>query len=390
MQDRTTRRAMLPTGSKTQDADRSGMKTVDVAILGGGFAGLNAARLLHQAGVGFHLFEARDRLGGRILTVDETGQPASDGFDLGPSWFWPRMQPGLAALVSTLGLPVFAQHATGDLMFERSPRETPFRTGVAGQDQGSMRLAGGMGALVRALAQNLPAECLQVNTPVTHLRLVPGGVILTVGAKDQAEDHLMARHVVSTLPPRLMAKAIRFDPAMDPANLDCWRDMPTWMAPHAKFVAVYDRPFWRAMGLSGMAQSLVGPLGEIHDATTAGGAAALFGFVAVPAVRRATLSQDALIRAAVDQLTRLFGPEAATPRATLVKDWATDPWTATPADSTASGHPDAPIAPLVTGVWADRLDLAGSESSAHEPGYLAGAEAVSDRVARAVIRRMGR
>lgn len=29
--------------------------------------------------------------------------------------------------------------------------------------------------------------------------------------------------------------------------------------------AIYDRPFWREAGLSGTAQSMVGPLAEIHD-----------------------------------------------------------------------------------------------------------------------------
>ena len=57
-------------------------------------------RLMWAAGADFQLFEARDRLGGRILTVDDTGAPSDDGFDLGPAWIWPRVQPALAALVS--------------------------------------------------------------------------------------------------------------------------------------------------------------------------------------------------------------------------------------------------------------------------------------------------
>ena len=101
-----------------------------VAILGGGLAGLNAARLLHQAGVDFRLYEARDRFGGRILTVDAAGLPAEDGFDLGPSWFWPQMQPDIAALVATLGLTSFSQHSAGDVIFERMSREGPRRYAV--------------------------------------------------------------------------------------------------------------------------------------------------------------------------------------------------------------------------------------------------------------------
>ncbi len=70
-----------------------------VAIIGGGLAGLCAARLLHAAGVDFQLLEARERLGGRILSVDATGLASDDGFDLGPSWFWPEMQPALGGYV---------------------------------------------------------------------------------------------------------------------------------------------------------------------------------------------------------------------------------------------------------------------------------------------------
>jgi hypothetical protein len=141
------------------------MTRTEVAILGGGLAGLNAARVLHQAGIAVQLFEARDRLGGRILTVGETCTPDSGGFDLGPSWFWPRMQPELATLVTELGIRSFGQHSAGDLLFERSLREPPQRANGAGQDQGSMRLASGTGALVQALAKDLPVECLHLTAP---------------------------------------------------------------------------------------------------------------------------------------------------------------------------------------------------------------------------------
>ena len=127
------------------------MTDTTVAIIGAGLAGLHAARLLHRAGVDFHLFEARDRVGGRILTVDDRGALAEDGFDLGPSWFWPQMHPVMAALVDELGLPFFQQHGTGDLVFERTLRESPQRVPGFAQEPTSMRLAGGTAALVRAL-----------------------------------------------------------------------------------------------------------------------------------------------------------------------------------------------------------------------------------------------
>jgi monoamine oxidase len=68
------------------------------------------------------------------------------------------------------------------------------------------------------------------------------------------------------------------------------------MAPHAKFFAMYERPFWRDAGLSGTAQSLVGPLAEMHDATTASGQSALMGFLGVDADMRASLGEAALAK----------------------------------------------------------------------------------------------
>lgn len=277
------------------------MNRTGVAILGGGLAGLNAARLLHRAGRPFRLFEARDRFGGRILTVDRDGTPSPEGFDLGPSWFWPAMQPEFARLVADLGLRPFPQAVAGDFLFERSRDEPAQRGNGAAFDQGSMRIAGGTGALIHALVQGLPPDCLHR----------------------------------------------------------------------------------RDAGLSGMAQSLAGPLAEIHDATTAAGEAALFGFVGLPAGPRAALGQAEVIRRALDQLARLFGPQAARPLATLLKDWAADPYTATAADAAAAAHPVPSRLPWVTGAWAARLAFAGSEASATDPGYLAGAAEASARAVRA-------
>lgn len=356
------------------------MTSTSVAIIGAGLAGLNAARLLHRGGVDFQLFEARERAGGRILTVGASGAPAEDGFDLGPSWYRPQMQPAIADLVAELALPSFAQHSSGDMVFERQAGEGPQRFPGMRQEPESMRLVGGTAALVRALLRDLPQGALHFGTPVTALRLGAEGVTVTAGGRT-----LDARHVVLALPPRLLAERIQLHPAPWPQDLARWKATATWMAPHAKVVVLYDRPFWREAGFSGTAQSLVGPLGEIHDATTASGKAALFGFSGVPARNRAAIGQHSLTRAVIQQLTRLFGPEAALPHATLVMDWAADPWTATAADSTAGGHPAPWRGEWVTGDWAGRLILAGSETSPENPGYLAGAVEASQRAARMIM-----
>lgn len=362
-----------------------GHQPTRVAILGGGVAGLNAARLLHRAGIPFHLFEARDRLGGRILTPGEAGAPEDDGFDLGPAWFWPHLQPQLADLVAELGVTAMPQHSAGDLLYEHSPNAAPQRMRPPWADQRSMRLVGGTAALVRALSRDLPGGCLSLATEVTGLTRAEAGVRLAFAAKEPPANPVLVRHVISTLPPRLMASAVRLDPTPPEAMLDLWRSTRTWMATQAKIVAVFPTAFWREAGLSGMAQSRVGPLAEIHDASTASGKAALFGFVGLTPQARRAMTGDTVTRAAILQLERLFGPQAAQPQAILMKDWAEDRFTTAEADIHAHGHPQATNAAWVSGTWSDCLALAGSETSRTEPGYLAGAIEASGRAARALM-----
>ncbi|MDP1768056.1 MAG: FAD-dependent oxidoreductase [Nitrospirota bacterium] len=354
-------------------------KRMSVAIVGGGLAGLYAARRLQALGIGFQLFEARDRLGGRILSANDMGQSSNDGFDLGPSWFWPEMHRSMAALVKELGLATFPQHRDGDVVVEQMSREEPRRYQGMPQEPPSMRFAGGTGALIQALSDTLPPEALRLGMHVRHATLTSSDILLTIVAPNGTEHEVAAEQVIFALPPRLLASSVSFTPDIEPATARRWRDTATWMAPHAKFFALYRQPFWREAGLSGTAQSLVGPLAEIHDATTASGMPALFGFLGIGADQRAVLGEGALTHACLEQLTRLFGPEAGRPYATLLKDWAADPLTATAADRSPSGHPEPTRTSWVNGVWKDRLFLAGSETSTTAPGYLAGAIAAAER-----------
>ncbi|WPB83158.1 flavin monoamine oxidase family protein [Sediminicoccus rosea] len=368
--------------------DGASTQVLPVAIIGGGLAGLQAARLLHEAGIGFRIFEARDRLGGRILSTDAAGRPAEDGFDLGPSWFWPGMHPAMAVALAPLGLTAIPQHDEGDVLVERLPNRPPQRFAGSRQEPRSMRLAGGTGALVRALAGGLPEGSIQLASWATRITLDGDHVRLTLGQTDGGSDSVLAAQVIAALPPRLLEASIAFEPAIDPAIRLRWRETPTWMAPHAKFVAVYDSPFWRTAGLSGMAQSGVGPMGEIHDATTASGAAALFGFLGIDADRRQAAGTALLTRACLDQLVRLFGDEARSPVATLLMDWTAEVFTATADDRRGGAHPVPQRGPWVSGLWRERLSLAGSETSATDPGYLAGAMDAASRAAAEVLQRI--
>jgi monoamine oxidase len=358
-----------------------------VAIVGAGLAGLTVAYRLQQAGIRFDLLEARDRLGGRILSVHAGGRPAAGAFDLGPAWIWPAMQPTIAALVDELGLQIFEQHSDGDVVVERGQQQIQ-RFQTRRQEPPSMRFAGGASALISALAGALTKGSIQLSTRITAVSLKGAEVCLTVERSGLAPEVRTYSHAILALPPRLLEASVTFTPALDGRTTKLWRNTATWMAPHAKFMAVYDRPFWREAGLSGTAQSMVGPMVEIHDATTADGQAALFGFVGVPADARRQVERQALIDAGIQQMARLFGAQAGSPKAAFLQDWAADPLTATDADMHAGEHPMPASSAWVTGEWATRILLAGSETSSTEPGYLSGAVEAGNRAANELQRRL--
>ena len=314
------------------------------AIIGGGLAGLVAAWRLQQQGArDVVLLEARPTLGGRILSVDARGslvdaaQPALDRFDLGPTWYWPAMQPQLDRLVAELGLQRFEQFEDGDLLVERSTQQPPSRMRGYASDPPSMRLAGGTGALVAALRARLDPSIVHTGQTLRRLLREATHIELTVDDPAGNATTWQTERVLLAVPPRLAASRLQFEPPLPPDLARRWQGTPTWMAPHAKYVAVYASPFWREQGLSGAARSSVGPMVEIHDVSMPGGLSALFGFLGVPAQVRRPLSDDVLRMHCRAQLVRLFGQQAGAPLGGALKDWDR-PLTATGDDQETAGH----------------------------------------------------
>lgn len=345
----------------------------DVLIVGGGLAGLNLAAGLADRGVDFVLVEARPRLGGRMRTHSD---PRGGRFDLGPAWLWPH-QPRLQALAARLGIPVFDQHVVGKTVFQDARGQVRRDLDLAPM-AGSLRLDGGYGRLIDALAEPLPADRIRLDAPVRRLERTDDGVTVHL----EGGRLCVGRRVVFAMPPRLVA-ALPFDPTVPDEVARRLRTTPTWMATSAKLLAIYDTPFWRARGLSGEGLSHRGPLVEVHDASSADGtSAALFGFFGVPP--HARRDHPAAVRdLALQQLVAMVGPEAARPLEVVVADWADEPFTTTDLDRAEASrpvHPDpAPIPPLGK-AWTGVLHFAGSEFAWDEPGYAEGALQASETV----------
>jgi monoamine oxidase len=251
---------------------------------------------------------------------------------------------------------LFEQQDCGALRVELPTQVVRQHAAGFAQHPAAMRVVGGTACMVDALRVRLVRTQVLLGTRVRGFEMRPDG---TVGVETERSGQVgirVASSVVLAMPPRLLASMLRWSPALPAELSQRWADAPTWMAGHAKVLALYATPFWRAAGLSGNAVSQAGPLAEVHDASDAQGQhGALFGFVGISAAWRRRMGRQALIELSVAQLARLFGADALTPRAVYVQDWADEVETATPADALPSSAHPVPMALEMPAPWRHRV-----------------------------------
>jgi monoamine oxidase len=346
-----------------------------LVIVGAGLSGLRAASLLTAQGIKCIVLEARDRIGGRVLSTTDTNRPDLGKFDLGPTWFWPQYERTITNLVKELNLGTFVQYTKGAMLSERSQNAAPERYILPeNSDARSIRFIGGVQSIIDAVANTIPSGIVELETRVTAIRLDEAGAI-TVEANlaDGKRKKVSASAVILALPPRIVARHIEFSPSLPPNIITDLVSKPTWMAGQAKAVAIYDNPFWRELGLSGFATSWVGPLQEIHDASPETGSGALFGFFGMPAKTRREMGEEKVLKLIVDQLVRLYGPAAQNVSAVLYKDWSGDFETAVEEDLEPLRDFPNYGQPQKSGIWEKKILFAGTENSSEYGGHLEGA-----------------
>lgn len=243
------------------------------------------------------------------------------------------------------------------------------RAGTEAETTASLFVDGADGP-ARSIAAEL-GDAVRLDTPVTSIHDTGDDVHIAC---------VRAARVIVALPPPLAGR-IHHTPAMPAARDQLTQRMP--MGAALKTFAVYDTPFWRGDGLSGLALDLDGPM--TFDASRPGGPGLLCTLANGPAARRLTRLDPAERKATiVRSLVRGYGPRAAHPVDWHEKNWSDDPY--------CRGGYNAYFPPgVLTTVGpalrtpVGRVHWAGSETATEWAGYIEGAIRSGERAADEVL-----
>lgn len=269
-----------------------------IVIIGAGLSGLLTAYRLKKAGIPVMVLEARDRIGGRIFTVNsKSGTPV----EMGATWFG-RQHVKLIALLEELELTYYEQFMQGVSYFQNSPT-VPIEAFQIPEQDSSYRIVGGTDQLIEKLASYLNSDELITNQFVKKIKFNKSGAVLT-----SADSIFEADKVVLALPPKLWVEKIDFQPNLQQEIRNVAQNTETWMEESIKVALIYDYPFWRENNISGTLFSNVGPITEFYDHTNYQESKfALCGFVD-SGLKQLTLSDRKQI--IIQQAKQIFGGEA--------------------------------------------------------------------------------
>lgn len=324
-----------------------------ITIVGAGISGLYLAYLLEDT-YEITILEARERIGGRVFSIDD--------HDMGPSWVWPH-HTSMLQLINNFDLKLFIQYTQGYALYDTVNKVEHFMTPSSGS---SARVGGSMYSLIEELYKNLKNTTILFSQEAQSVAVSNKKTIIKT-----INDTFSSDFVILAIPPRLALK-LDFLPTLPEYLTEKMSATPTWMGNTAKCVIEFKTPFWKDNSLSGFVFSHIGPLGEIHDASTTT-KHALFGFLS------ANANMDSFEKDVKVQLQRLFKIDLSQIISIYLVDWRNEKYTASIDDiKPISAHPSYGID---TDAYSDKIFFSATEFSFKEGGYLEGALLRADYIA---------
>ena len=243
------------------------------------------------------------------------------------------------------------------------------------------RMLGGTQLVAIRLAKHLGRKHVPLNSPVRRIVQAHGSVRVYSDTFS-----VQGKHVIVAVPPPLAGR-IRYEP-----NLPQNRDQLTQRMPMGTLIKAevfYDKPFWRADGLTGQALSDEGPITASFDISPPDGKPGiLMGFVGGDRARVFQALPAAQRRSRVlDELAKIFGERARHPKEYLEFSWVTQRWTRGCPVSVLGPGTLVGFGPAIRRA-VGRIHWAGTETSPYWNGYMDGAVRSGERAAGEVLAKL--
>lgn len=242
------------------------------------------------------------------------------------------------------------------------------------------RVIGGMQQISIRMAEQL-GDRVVLEAAVRAIEQSNDGVLIRSAAGD-----FRAATCIVALPPALAGR-IHYEPALPARRDHLSQRMP--MGSVIKYIATYEKPFWREAGYSGELVTDGGAVGlAFDDSSHDGKQAALVAFTdGGPAREMGDLSPEDRRTAVLQHLSQYFGPQAAQPLDFIEKNWMDEQWSRgcyvglmPPGVMTTLG--EALRTPC------GRIHWAGTETATKWMGYIDGAVEAGYRSAEEVMARL--
>lgn len=343
-----------------------------VVIIGAGLSGLLIGCHLKDKGVPFKILEARNRIGGRIHTIEsENNTPV----EMGATWFGQQHQ-NLIELLENLNIPYFKQYMEGTSFFQQFSN-SPAEAIRIPQQAPSYRMAGGTRILINRLYEKLNQQDVLLNQFVKKIKKLENSILI------EAEEQHEAKIVVLAIPPKLWAHKISFEPALPNELIRLAKQTHTWMEDSIKVALVYEKPFWRIKKQSGTFFSNAGPIAEFYDHSTIDESKfALCGFLS-PKYEKHTFEERK--EAVVNQLKMVFGEEATHFLEYKESIWSEEKNTFHPSEFLLHPHQNNGHPIFKNKQFENSLLFSSTEVSSHFGGYMEGAVYSASETAQKII-----
>jgi monoamine oxidase len=341
------------------------MQTIksDVLIIGAGLSGLALAYYLKQKNVSVVIAEARDRIGGRILTKTN---PDAASVELGATWI-SESHHLIKNLLSDLDLELFEQEMGDTAIYE--PYSTSPHQLVKLPPSGALnyRVKNGTGQIIQRLTEKLAPEQLHLNQSIKFISFYKDEHALA-----QSDTHeFKASHIVSTLPPMHLAKTIDITPEFSESVKSIALKTHTWMGDSIKISLTYKNKFWQVGQLSGTIFSNVGPIQEMYDQSNFSNTKyALTGFL--NGIYHG-VGKNERLAIILKQLQKYYGPQVNDFLHYEELVWNKESFTSIASSEYILPHYNNGHKVYQEAFYNNRFFVAGTETSATNPGYMEGA-----------------